>query len=120
MDADALPMRAQSAPAHLLIHVDTKVVPRGGAIESALRRLRDLYSEVTETGATVRISVRIDDLAGNRVFAVEDAGPLIRVALAPGTYQVTARRGEVRRSYTLNLMHGASFDLHVRLTPDRP
>jgi hypothetical protein len=49
------------------------------------------------------------------VLALDDAGPLVEVALCPGTYHVSAQRGRLRRGYTVTLQQGASFDLYLRL-----
>jgi hypothetical protein len=53
------------------------------------------------------------------LHTVDDAGPLVEVPLPAGTYQVTVQLGCVRRSYTMTLEPGMSFDLHLRLSPDR-
>ena len=63
--------------------------------------------------------MRIDDLHGKRMFSVDDAGPLVDVPLPAGTYHVSAQRGNARCSYTMTLEPGVSFDLRLRLVPDR-
>lgn len=103
----------------LLIHAE---FDRGASpipFASTLKRLRALCSNDPRHDEQVPVSVEIDDLQGNRVVAIDAAGRLIRMRLPAGTYQVTAHRGKVRRRYTMTLEEGASFDLHLRLAPDR-
>ncbi|MEO8652749.1 MAG: hypothetical protein ABI409_01360 [Ramlibacter sp.] len=59
------------------------------------------------------IHVVVEDMGGNRVLALDDATPLIDLPLPPGTYQVTARHGNLRRGYTLTLECNTSFDLYL-------
>ncbi len=46
-----------------------------------------------------------------------DVGLQVDVLLPAGTYQVTAVWGSSRRSYTLTLQPGATFDLYLPLAP---
>ena len=109
---------AAPSTARLLIHVAFDAGARRGRFKSAVRRLRALFSDRPRHAGQPPLRIHIDDLHGTRVFAIDDAGPLIRVALPAGTYQVTAHLGNVRRSYTMTLLQGQAFDLHVRLTPE--
>jgi len=111
---------ATPSPARLLIHVALNTGAHQGHFKSAVRRLRALYSDRPRRAGQPPLRIHIDDLHGTRVFAIDDAGPLIPVALPSGTYEVTAHLGNVRRSYTMTLLQGQAFDLHVCLTPDRP
>ncbi|MFC5499423.1 hypothetical protein ACFPOE_17895 [Caenimonas terrae] len=61
------------------------------------------------------LCLSIEDRQGRTVLVVDDAGPLVDVPLPPGTYQVTARKGRLRRGYTLTLERGSSVDLHLSL-----
>ncbi len=61
------------------------------------------------------LQLQVDDLTGARVLTLDDAAPQVALALPPGTYQVTARRGRVCRCYTITLADGASFELAVAL-----
>ena len=105
--------------ARLLIHAECNLGASRIPFASTLKRLRVLCSDGPRHDEQVRVNVEIDDLQGNRVLAIDAAGPLIRMRLPAGTYQLTAHRGKVRRRYTINLEEGASFDLHLRLAPDR-
>jgi hypothetical protein len=84
------------------------------SLESLLRRLRAHWRAVPADERAAR-RLEIHDLRGRRMLALDDAGPLVEVALPPGTYHVTARRGPVQRGYTVALEQGVSFDLHLRL-----
>jgi hypothetical protein len=64
--------------------------------------------------------VQVNDLGGREVFSQEDAGPLIELPLPAGIYLVSAQAGKVKRSYTLVLEQGASFDLHLCLLTAQP
>jgi hypothetical protein len=65
------------------------------------------------------LNLRIDDLQGHRMHAVDSAGPLVDVPLPAGTYLVSVHLGPVRRSYTMTLEPGASFDLYLSLAAGR-
>jgi hypothetical protein len=104
-------------PARLLIHTDCKGNRGRRRLESLRWWLRSLYAQTHfEDRAPLRL--RIDDLKGNRLFENNDVGALLDVALPAGTYQVTARFGNVRRGYTLTLAQGTSFDLFLRHPPE--
>ncbi len=105
--------------AHLLIHTEFDLGMSRIPFASTLRRLRSSYSDGVRYEDHASISLQIDDIWGHRVFATDAAGRLMRVLLPAGTYQVTAHRGGVRRRYTMTLEEGVSFDLHLRLGPDR-
>ena len=77
------------AAARLLIHADSAGGADEGALETVLVRLQAILA------------------AGTRQAR--------RVPLPAGTYRVNADAGTVRRSYTMTLEPGASFDLHLRL-----
>jgi hypothetical protein len=84
-----------------------------------MQRLRALYAEGPWHDERAPLGLHIEDLQGHRVLTLDDAGPLIEVPLPAGTYHVSVCLGKVRRRYTLRLEHGASFDLYLRLAPDR-
>lgn len=96
-----------------MIHVDFVKGASGRAsqlrwfLASVLRRAR------RDEPAPLR--VRIDDLRGRPVLAIEDSAPLLDLPLPAGTYHVSACLGAVRRSYTLTLAPGGRFELHLRL-----
>ena len=55
----------------------------------------------------------MQDLEGHRISTFEPAGPLTQLRLPPGTYVVMASTDSERRTYTLTLSAGTSFELHV-------
>jgi hypothetical protein len=60
------------------------------------------------------------DRHGHTVLSLADADPVLGIALVPGTYHLTATRGDTRRGYTVSLPAGSRFDLHLRFaTPER-
>lgn len=61
------------------------------------------------------LALEIHDQQGHKLLTINRAGPLVDILLAPGIYRVTARRGTLRRSYTVALSPGRSFDLHLPL-----
>ena len=119
MDTNAPARAATLAAARLLIHADDDARDRGKPTESTLQRLRALYAEGPWHDEQAPLNLQIDDLQGRRVLCVEDAGPLVDVPLPAGTYHVNVCLGKVRRCYTMKLEPGTSFDLHLRLAPDR-
>jgi hypothetical protein len=100
-----------------LIHAQADGSERERHFGSPLRRLRALYADGPWHDERAPLELQVDDLQGHRVLEIEDAGPLTDIPLPAGTYQVSVHLGRVRRSYTMTLEEGASFDLHLRLTP---
>ena len=101
---------AAMASARLLIHTGYAMGASKVMLAPALRRMRLSYSLPKNSEP---IQVIVEDLAGNRVLLLDDAAPLIDLPLPPGTYQVTASHGNVRRGYTLTLGRDTSFDLYL-------
>lgn len=117
MDTRILTRNASAPAAHLLIHANAQPGVREPRGESPLQRLRSLYAGGPRHDERVPLALRIDDLRGQAMLAVEDAWPAIDVILPPGTYHITAHLGELRRGYTVTLEGGRSFDLYLRLAP---
>ena len=112
----ALSNAVSSAPAaRLRIHANA----RPGALRTPRRWLQALCPVPLHRGDRSPVRLSIADLGGHEVFATEHGGPLIVVSLPAGTYRVAVSVGAVRRRYTMTLEPGASFDLHVDLTPVR-
>jgi len=118
LDTDTPPGGLMPSAAHLVIHVEGDGGTRGRHARPPLQRLRALYAEGPWHEERAPLSLRIDDLRGHPVLAVDDAGPLIDVPLGAGTYHVTVHLGNLRRSYTMTLEKGTTFDLYLRLTRD--
>jgi hypothetical protein len=59
------------------------------------------------------LKLTVQDLEGRRISTFEASGPLTKLRLPPGTYVVTASNGSERRTYTLTLSAGTSFELYV-------
>jgi hypothetical protein len=105
--------------ARLLIHAVDPVGTDGRHFEFPLRRMFALRAGGRWHHSRLPLRLQIDDLEGHGVHTDDDAGPLVDVRLPAGTYRVSVHLGALRRSYTMTLLPGASFDLHLRLTPDR-
>lgn len=94
------------------------VIHTGPAPAAAWRRAtRGLKGLLRRDDRALRLQV--DDLAGKRVLTIDDAGPRVALALPAGTYQVTARVGELCRCYTITLTAGRSFDLALQALWER-
>lgn len=102
-----------------MIHAEAHLSHTGPRLESALHRLRARYSSGWQPDARLPLQLEVDDLQGQRLGAIDDAGALTDLPLPAGTYRVNAIRGNLRRSYTLTLEPGASFDLYLRLAVER-
>lgn len=100
--------------ARLLIHAEGERRNRFG---SRLQWLRALSLVRARQAKRAPLRLKIEDLQGRAMLAIEDAGTTIELALPAGTYQVNAQIGEERRSYTMTLAAGRSFDLHLRFGP---
>ena len=101
-----------SRQSRLVIHVQAP--HRRSAFEAALHRLRARCSSAWRQRAGSPIELLIDDLQGQRLCAIHDAGPLTELPLPPGTYHVTALQCGSRRGYTMALLAGESFDLYLQ------
>lgn len=119
MDTTPSPRTELLSPARLVIHAEDHVGVRDRPLEAAPWRSRGSRPGVRGNDSRAPLSLHIDNLQGLRVHSVDDAGPLVDVPLPAGTYHVTVHFGKVRRSYTMTLEAGASFDLYLRLAPDR-
>ena len=104
---------AGGAASRLLIHAAEPPRMQGWSVASLLRRLRSRVFE-RHRAAAPPLALEIHDLHGRRVLALADARPEVDVTLAPGTYHVSTQRGGARRSYTITLERGGSFELHLR------
>ena len=117
MHVDTPGAAATLPTARLLIHAEVRGCAGGGRLETTLWRLRALYSSRSGQDERTPLCLQIDDLQGNRVLDINDAGALVDVILPARTYLVTAQRGIVRRSYTLTLAPDEPFNLYLRLAP---
>lgn len=110
---------ADGAPAsRLLIHAAGDNGGDGWSVESWLHRVR---AHVLDRPRSERapLALEIHDLQGHRVLALDDARPLVDVALPPGTYHVSTNLAGTRRRYTIALEQGASFNLYLQRAHDR-
>lgn len=118
MDSGPVSCPTTLAAARLLIHAEDHLSTMAVRSASAFDRLHAWWSRRQPLAKPSRLKLQIDDLQGQPLRAVDDAGPLTCWPLPAGTYRVTAICGDLRRSYTLTLEPGTSFDLYLRLTPD--
>lgn len=88
--------------------------PAADKDHSTLQRLRN-WCRLPGTGPAKAkpTLLHVDDLQGQRVATVADAGPQLVLDLPAGTYQVTAIMGDVCRGYTLTLQPGEAFNLQL-------
>lgn len=100
------------ASARLLIHTGN----RRGAIQLALAlALHAIRLSHSPWKDDTPVQIDVEHIGGRRVLSLDAAAPLIDLDLPPGTYQVTARHGNIRRGYTLTLERDTSFDLYLSL-----
>ncbi len=119
MDTLSPSCTATMSTGRLVIHNEGRMGTGRRHLKSLLQWLRSIYSTSRRRDECAPLGLQIFDLQGHRVLALDDAGPLVDVPLPAGTYRVAAHAGSVRRSYTMTLEAGASFDLHLRLVADR-
>ena len=120
MQLHSRPDAAKLMSARLVIHAEADAGTRGTPVGARLQWLRALYSVGARYRKRAPLRLKIEDLHGHPVLAIEDGGPRIELALPAGTYQVTAQVGEERRNYTMTLDQGQSFDLHLRFGSRHP
>lgn len=104
--------------AYLIVHADATDCRgrRGPHALTPLQRLRALCQPAAPSNDAA-LSLTLADGNGRTVLSIPDASPVLGVALAPGTYHLTATRGQTRRGYTVSLPAGARFELHLRFAP---
>ena len=107
--------------AYLIVHADSTehTGRRGTRTKTPFQRLRDLCQLATRS-TDEALSLMLADGHGRTVLSLPDASPVLGVALAPGTYHLTATRGQTRRGYTVSLPAGARFELHLRFATSEP
>ena len=118
MDTHTLAGTDGTEASRLLIHAAGDNGSDGWSVESFIHRMR---AHVLDGPRSERapLALEIHDLEWHRVLALDDAPPLVDVALPPGTYHVTTNLAGKRRRYTIRLEPGASFDLYLRLAGRR-
>ena len=105
------------ARAHLVIHAGPRLLGRW----QALPRFAGWLVGRTHTRGGPSLNLTVQDLEGHRIGIYEPADPVTRLRLTPGTYVVVASNGSERRTYTMTLSAGTSFELYIdTLQPSRP
>lgn len=110
---------ATAAAAHLVIHATSAAdvgEPPASLAAWARRLLRALFAADRQRDTRATLCLHIDDLQGRRLLAMSHVAGLTDVPLQPGTYQVTAVLGALRRGYTVALAPGASCELYLRFS----
>jgi hypothetical protein len=80
---------------------------------AAAYNLRMTFSEGKHARHVAGLKLRIENAAGRRVFAFDDAGPLTDVDLPAGRYHVHADRDGVQRSASVIVKLGGHTDVHL-------
>lgn len=101
----------QTPSARLVIHVAND--PDSSVFRRASRRLAGWLLGRRPDRRGLALKLVVQDLEGHRISTFEPSGPLTRLRLTPGTYVVVASNGSERRTYTLTLSAGTSFELYV-------
>ena len=116
MNTPAQPQGSDApAGAHLLIHLADTATDQRWSLQALARRLRAPFGAPAASTAAGLLALEVHDQQGQSVLTLDLSGPLVDVALPPGIYRVTARRGKLQRSYTVALSSGSSFDLQLEL-----
>ena len=105
--------------AHLLIHAANDVRAQGKNIIARLfLRLRTYCrsGSLPADGKPLRIAIR--NVEGLQIFALDDAGTTVDVALPAGTYQMMAFFGRHYRNYTMALQQGQCLSLYLGADSD--
>ena len=79
--------------------------------------LRLTFSEGPKNDYVTNVVLRIADAKGHTVLALDDAGPLTQVKLAPGRYSVSTRYAENERTQAVEVRAGTPAELNLHYTP---
>ena len=79
--------------------------------------LRLSFSEGPKNDYVTNVVLRIADSQGHTVLALDDAGPLTQVKLAPGRYSVSTRYGDNERTQAVEVRAGAPSELNLHYQP---
>jgi hypothetical protein len=79
--------------------------------------LRLTFSEGPKNDYVTNVVLRIADSQGRTVLALDDAGPLTQVKLAPGRYSVSTRYGDNERTQAVEVRAGAPSELNLHYQP---
>ena len=97
--------------ARLVIHAANS--PESSARRRTFQRLAGWLIERRRDRQGLPLKLTVQELEGHRIATFEPAGALTQLRLPPGTYVVMASNGSGRRTYTLTLSAGRSFELYV-------
>lgn len=108
--------------AYLIVHAESTEHQGRRARQgpTPLQRLRALCHRTASPSTDQALSLTLADGHGHTVLSLTNANPVLGIALAPGTYHLTATRGQTRRGYTVSLPAGARFELHLRFAASEP
>lgn len=79
--------------------------------------LRLTFSEGPKNDYVTNVVLRIADSQGHTVLALDDAGPLTQVKLAPGRYSVSTRYGDNERNQAVEVRAGVPSELNLHYQP---
>lgn len=116
------PSPSDGTSAYLIVHAEPPEHGRRGRHGlTPLQRLRARYWTGSAPSIQPTLSLTLTDRHGRTVMSLTDADPVLGIALLPGTYHLTATRGDSQRGYTVSLPAGSRFDLHLRFSAsERP
>lgn len=116
------PATCTDQSAYLIVHAELTEYQgrRHRQGQTPLQRLRALCQPMASPSADTALSLMLADGHGNPVLSLANANPVLGVALAPGTYHLTATRGQTCRGYTVALPAGARFELRLRFAESEP
>ncbi len=80
--------------------------------------LRLAFSEGAHNAFVTGLTLRIEDAQGRKVFALENAGPLVDVKLPSGQYRVLADFDGVQRGGTVDLRQDAPARMYLHWAHD--
>ncbi len=98
VNGDAGPASAEAAPDAYNLHL--------------------VFSAGPKNTGLAHVALRIADSHGRTVLALDDAGPLTSVRLAPGRYAVSSRHGGVERTHAIVVKPGLPVDLYLHFPAD--
>jgi hypothetical protein len=100
-------------PADAMLFIHANDAPAASGVAGWLQQLKAQYLHPAAPQVVPMLDLQVQDQRGRIVHHIVPALTVHRLSLPAGSYLVTARLGNTRRGYYVNLAPGSEFDLFL-------